>query len=89
MNVVGKRRHRRKFVGVVVSNSMQKTVVVEVRRLVKHRKYGKYIKRSTIYKTHDENALAKVGDKVEIIGTKPLSKTKFTKITKVIEKAKT
>ncbi|MDR4508855.1 MAG: 30S ribosomal protein S17 [Candidatus Brocadiaceae bacterium] len=68
---------------------MQKTVVVEVRRLVKHRKYGKYIKRSTIYKTHDENALAKVGDKVEIIGTKPLSKTKFTKITKVIEKAKT
>lgn len=82
------RGRRRKVVGMVVGNKMQKTIVVEVMRLVKHQKYGKYIKRSTVYKAHDENNQAKVGDKVEIIETRPLSKTKTTKLVRIIEKAK-
>lgn len=85
---VEKVRRRRKIVGMVVGNKMQKTVVVEVVRLVKHPRYGKYIKRSSIYKAHDENCLAKLGDKVEIIETRPLSKMKATKLVRIIEKAK-
>jgi len=82
------RGRRRKVVGMVVGNKMQKTIVVEVVRLIKHQKYGKYIKRSTVYKAHDENNQARVGDKVEIIETRPLSKTKTTKLVRIIEKAK-
>ncbi|OOP55404.1 MAG: 30S ribosomal protein S17 [Candidatus Brocadia carolinensis] len=81
------RGRRRKVVGMVIGDKMQKTIVVEVMRLVKHAKYGKYIKRSTVYKTHDEKKEARVGDKVEIIETRPLSKTKATKLVRVIEKA--
>jgi small subunit ribosomal protein S17 len=84
---VGKVR-RRKIVGMVVGNKMQKTIVVEVVRLVKHPKYGKYIKRSSKFKVHDENSQAKLGDKVEIIETRPLSKMKATKLVRIIEKAK-
>ena len=82
------RGRRRKVVGMVVGNKMQKTLVVEVVRLIKHQKYGKYIKRATVYKAHDENNQARVGDKVEIIETRPLSKTKTTKLVRIIEKAK-
>lgn len=88
MSVENKRGRRRKIVGMVIGNKMQKTIVVEVMRLVKHPTYGKYIKRSSIYKAHDENGQAKVGDKVEIIETRPLSKTKTTKLVRIIEKAK-
>lgn len=73
---------------MVVGNKMHKTIVVEVERLIKHTKYGKYIKRSTVYKAHDENNQAGIGDRVEIIETRPLSKTKTTKLLRVIEKAK-
>lgn len=88
MSVGNPRGRRRKLIGMVVGNKMQKTIVVEVMRLVKHPRYGKYIKRSTIYKAHDENNQAGVGDKVEIIETRPLSKTKTTKLVRIIEKAK-
>jgi small subunit ribosomal protein S17 len=88
MSVENKRGRRRKIVGMVIGNKMQKTIVVEVMRLVKHPRYGKYIKRSSIYKAHDENGQAKVGDKVEIIEARPLSKTKTTKLVRIIEKAK-
>ena len=81
------RGRRRKVVGMVIGDKMQKTIVVEVTRLIRHAKYGKYIKRSTVYKAHDENKEARVGDKVEIIETRPLSKTKTTKLVRVIEKA--
>ncbi|KAB2835943.1 MAG: 30S ribosomal protein S17 [Candidatus Brocadia sp.] len=81
------RGRRRKVVGMVIGDKMQKTIVVEVTRLVRHAKYGKYIKRSTVYKAHDEDKEARVGDKVEIIETRPLSKTKTTKLVRVIEKA--
>ncbi|GAN33675.1 MAG: 30S ribosomal protein S17 [Candidatus Brocadia sp. AMX2] len=82
------RGRRKKIVGMVVGNKMHKTIVVEVERLIKHTKYGKYIKRSTVYKAHDENNQAGIGDRVEIIETRPLSKTKTTKLLRVIEKAK-
>ncbi len=81
-----KRGKRRKIIGTVVGNKMQKTIVVEVVNLLKHKKYGKYIKRASFYKTHDENNQAKIGDKVEIIETRPLSKTKTTKLVRIITK---
>ena len=88
MSAENKRGRRRKIVGTVIGNKMQNTIVVEVARLVKHSKYGKYLKRSSIYKTHDQNKEAQVGDKVEIIEARPLSKTKFTRLLRIIEKAK-
>lgn len=62
--------------GVVVSDKMDKTVVVEVSRFVTHPKYGKRIKKTKKYKAHDENNNSKIGDVVEIIETKPISKDK-------------
>lgn len=74
-------------VGVVISDKMDKTITVKVERLVRHPKYGKYLRRSTIYKAHDEKNEAKAGDKVEIIETRPLSKTKRWRLVKIIQKA--
>lgn len=88
MSAENKRGRRRKIVGIVVGNKMRNTIVVEVVRQVKHPKYGKYIKRSSIYKSHDENNEAKMGDKVEIIESRPISKTKFTRLFRIIEKEK-
>lgn len=62
--------------GVVVSDKMDKTVVVSVVRFVKHPKYQKYVKITKKFKAHDENNAAKIGDKVEIKETRPLSKDK-------------
>lgn len=66
--------------GVVVSDKMDKTVVVEVTRFVEHKKYGKRIKKTKNYKAHDENNVKKVGDIVEIEETKPMSKDKHFKV---------
>lgn len=66
--------------GVVISDKMDKTVVVEVTRFVEHAKYGKRIKKTKNYKAHDENNAKKVGDVVEIEETKPLSKDKHFKV---------
>lgn len=66
--------------GVVVSDKMEKTIVVSVTRFVKHPKYGKYYKVSKKYKAHDENNEHKTGDKVEIIETRPISKDKKFKV---------
>ena len=73
--------------GVVVSDKMHKTVVVEVLRQVKHATYGKYLKRSTKYFAHDEKDECGVGDRVRIVETRPLSKMKAWRVQKVIEKA--
>ena len=73
---MSERGHRRIQVGVVVSDKMDKTVVVKVDRLIKHSVYNKYIKRSATYKVHDENNSSKVGDRVQIIECRPLSKDK-------------
>jgi len=66
--------------GVVISDKMQKTVVVEVTRFVEHKKYGKRIKKTKNYKVHDENNVKKIGDRVEIEETKPMSKDKHFKV---------
>jgi len=73
---MSERGHRRTQVGVVVSDKMDKTVVVRVDRLIKHPVYNKYIKRSVKYKVHDENNSCKIGDRVQIIECRPLSKDK-------------
>lgn len=66
--------------GVVVSDKMNKTIVVEVTRFVEHSKYGKRIKKSKKYKAHDENNTKKIGDMVEIEETRPISKDKKFKV---------
>ena len=82
---MSERGHRKTQVGVVVSDKMQKTVVVKVDNLVKHQVYNKYIKRSVKYKVHDEQNICKVGDRVQIIECRPLSKDKRWSIKQIIE----
>ncbi len=83
-----KRGIRKTRVGVVVSDKMDKSVVVLVERLVKHPLYKKYIKRSKKFHAHDERNECRVGDRVKIIETRPLSKTKRWRVVEIIEKAK-
>ena len=77
-------RHRKERVGTVLSNTMEKTAVVQVTRLVQHPVYHKVIRRRKRYVAHDEKKVAKVGDKVRITETKPISKTKRWKIVEVL-----
>ena len=79
---------RKTRVGVVVSSKMDKTVVVAIEDNVKHAVYGKIIKRTLKVHAHDENNECGVGDRVEVMETRPLSKTKRWRVTKIIEKAK-
>ncbi len=74
------------FTGVVTSDKMDKTRRVEIARLEKHAKYGKYIKMKTVCITHDENNESKVGDKVEIQESRPLSKRKRWNLVRIVEK---
>lgn len=83
-----KERGKRKTqIGTVVSNKMDKTVVVMVEKLVKHPKYKKYIRKRKKYKAHDEKNECKIGDQVLIIETRPLSKEKRWRIKKILERA--
>ncbi len=75
-------KHKKKIDGVVVSDKMDKTVVVNAQRFVKHKKYGKYQKIDKKFKAHDENNEYKVGDKVTIEETRPISKGKNFKVLK-------
>ncbi len=75
------------MVGTVVSDKMDKTVTVLVERLVKHPFYHKYIRRRARFAAHDENNACRVGDKVLLTGTRPLSRTKRWRVSKVMEKA--
>ncbi len=77
---------KRVEVGVVTSDKTTKTRRVEIARLVKHPKYGKFIRRRTICHVHDENEESKLGDKVEIIECPPKSKTKHWELVRVVEK---
>jgi len=74
-------------VGVVTSDRMTKTIAVDVDRLIEHPKYGKRIRRSTRLYAHDEAREAKIGDKVEIVETRPLSKLKRWRLLRIVEKA--
>src|SRR6266566_960242 len=82
-----KRGLRRTEVGVVTSDKMNKTRRVEIPRLVKHPRYSKYIKRRTICYVHDEKNESRSGDTVEIMETRPLSKTKNWRLVRVVKKA--
>lgn len=74
--------------GIVVSDKMDKTISVKVERMIKHAKYKKYFRRSTVFKAHDESNTAKNGDRVLIQETRPLSKTKRFKLMEVVEASK-
>ncbi len=78
---------RRVEIGIVTSDKMDKTRRVEIPRLVKHPRYGKYIHRRTICHVHDEANESRTGDTVEIMETRPLSKTKNWRLVKVVAKA--
>jgi small subunit ribosomal protein S17 len=82
-----KRGIKRQVVGTVVSNKMDKTVVVLVERLVKHRLYKKYIRRRTKFAAHDGDNACQIGDKVQITESRPLSRTKRWRVNKIVEKA--
>ena len=82
------RGRRVEVVGEVISNKMEKTISVLIYRMVKHAKYGKYMKRTSVFKAHDEENVAKVGDVVRIHETRPLSKTKRWALVEVVEAAK-
>jgi small subunit ribosomal protein S17 len=77
----------RALTGKVVSNKMEKTIAVEIERLIKHQRYGKYIRRTTKLLAHDENKEAREGDTVSIVPCRPLSRRKSYKLVSVIEKA--
>lgn len=79
------KRKRKTVVGIVVSDKMDKTVVVAFEKRVKHPRYGKFVKRTTRYKVHDEENEAKYKDKVEIVETRPLSKTKRWQLVRIIK----
>ena len=73
--------------GQVVSDKADKTISVRIYRLMKHKKYKKYIRKKSVFKAHDENNKAKTGDYVKIYETRPLSKTKRWKLFEIIDKA--
>ncbi len=78
---------RRVAIGIVTSDKMDKTRRVEIPRLVKHRRYGKYIRRRTVCHVHDEQNESHQGDTVEIMESRPLSKTKHWRLVRVVTRA--
>lgn len=83
-----KRNLRKTRTGVVVSDKMDKTVVVAIKERVKHPLYGKIVNRTKKFKVHDENNQCGVGDKVCVMETRPLSKDKHWRVIEIVEKAK-
>ena len=81
-----KRAHRSQKVGAVVSDKMQKTVVVRVDRLVRHTKYRRYVRRTSKFMAHDELG-ATIGDKVRIVETRPMSARKRWRVIEIVQKA--
>lgn len=82
------RKARKTRVGVVVSDKMDKTVVVAVRRDVRHPLYGRIVRKTVKFKAHDENNECKIGDRVRIMETRPLSKDKRWRVMEIVEKAR-
>lgn len=78
--------NRKKMIGIVVGDKMDKTVVVEVEKFLKHPKYNKYLQTKKRYKAHDEENACKIGDKVLILETRPLSKEKRWLVKEIIKK---
>ncbi len=82
------RSTRRERVGVVVSNSMEKSIVITVKQKVKHPIYGKFVNKTAKFMAHDEENTCNVGDTVKISETRPLSKNKRWRLVEIIERAK-
>jgi len=82
------RNLRKERVGLVVSNKMEKSIVVQIERKVKHPKYGKFVRKTTKLVAHDEQNACGIGDTVKIMETRPLSKNKCWRLVEIIEKAK-
>ncbi len=85
---MAERGNKRIITGVVVSNKMDKTIVVRAERLVKHSVFQKYIRRHVKYKAHDEKNACNIGDKVLIVESRPLSKDKRWRMREILEKVK-
>ena len=83
-----KRNLRKERIGIVTSSAMDRSIVVSVERRVKHRIYGKYIKKTTKFFVHDEKNECNIGDRISIMETRPISKKKCWRLIKIIEKAK-
>jgi len=82
------RNFRKQREGIVVSNKMMKSIVVEVESKLKHPKYGKFLKQTSRFMAHDEKEECQIGDLVKIMETRPLSKNKCWRLVEIIEKAK-
>jgi len=87
MTQTEKRGRRKVRVGHVVSNKMEKTAVVAVTRLVRHPLYGRFVKKTTKFKVHDESNQCQIGDTVRIVETRPLSKDKRWRLIEIIRRA--
>ena len=82
------RKIRKERIGLVVSDKMDKSIVVVVERKVKHPMYGKFVKKTTKFMAHDEKNESNIGDTVKIMETRPLSKNKCWRLVEIIERAK-
>lgn len=82
------RNSRKTIIGTVVSDKMEKTITVQVSTFVQHPLYKKQMKKTTKFKAHDEKNECKIGDKVKIMETRPLSKDKRWRLVEILEKAK-
>ena len=87
-NVTTDRNRRKLRVGKVVSDRMDKTVVVSIERLVKHPLYGRYVRRRSRFKVHDEKNECRVGDTVRFMETRPISKDKRWRFVEIVDRAK-
>ncbi|MBW1850740.1 MAG: 30S ribosomal protein S17 [Deltaproteobacteria bacterium] len=83
------RGSQKSLAGTVVSNKMEKTALVRVERLTKHRTYGKYVRRRSKFMAHDSQNRCQVGDKVRMVESRPISKRKRWQVIEIIEKANT
>ena len=81
------RRARRVHLGIVESDARDKTISVRINRLIRHPKYGKLLKRKTVLHAHDEKNEAKIGDRVEIVECRPISKTKSWRLSRLISQS--
>ncbi|MDD6927875.1 MAG: 30S ribosomal protein S17 [Porphyromonas sp.] len=82
------RKHRKERIGIVTSNKMEKTITVASRFKEKHPIYGKFVSKTKKYYAHDEKNETNIGDRVRIMETRPLSRTKRWRLTEIIERAK-
>jgi small subunit ribosomal protein S17 len=80
-------KNKKELMGLIVSDKMEKSVVVQVERFVQHKIYKKFIKRYKKYHAHDETNECRIGDEVKIIETRPLSKLKRFRVTEIVKKA--